>query len=201
MPGGYVGGRPKDESKLSRKPSQIRNRLRRTAKLKDDVFQRDFEMLTNNPESSYKPMDEWDLEELARGRVRNKAGGFSGAAPAWITQEVTKEAKRRLLDYTHGQLAGHIDQAIRTMANLMTSVEVDENGKPIVDPKTKFAAAAFIIEHTIGKPKAIIEVNEGENIVARAIASAIILDDGKPQGHRGTIEGEIVPDEEEDDDV
>jgi hypothetical protein len=196
----YTGARPKDESKLSRKPSQIRNRLRRTAKKQDEIFQRDLAMMYEAPDSIYKPMDEWDLEELARGRPRNTIGKFNGKTPTWITAEIQKEAKRRLLDYTHGQLAGHIDQAVRTMYNLMVSTEVDENGKPIVDPKTKFAAAAFIIEHTIGKPKAIVEVNEGENVVARAIASAIVLDDGQPQGHRGTIEGEIVSEDEEEDD-
>lgn len=175
----YVGGRPKDESKLSTNPKQIRVRLRRAAKgdkKRDGRMARDIEMLYQ------KPIEEWDLEELARGRPRNEHGNFRGRVPTWITPAIQKEAKRRLLDETIGQMAGHIGKAVKAIGELIESDEVDENGKPIVDARTKFAASAFVVEHFVGKPKAIVEVTADEETRA-AFAAAIVLDDGTDDSH------------------
>jgi len=187
----YPGGRPKDESKLSRKPEQIRNRLRRGTALESDI-KIYAEVVWQ------KPIEDWDMAELAHGRPRNKNGQFTGRAPAWCTRAVQQEAKRRLLTMTMGQLAGHTDIAIRAMKNLIESTEVDDNGKPIVDARTRFAAAAFIIEHVIGKPTAVIQLDAAED-ARSAIASAIVLDDGLPQGHlTQTIEGDWREENDED---
>lgn len=187
-----VQGRPNDDSKLSQKPSQIRNRMRR----KHAKFAQELELYVDTVYQ--KPLDEWDVEELAHGRPRDKSGKFRGRTPAWITPAVQQEAKRRLLDHTFGSMAAYIDTAIQTVHNLMKSEEVDDNGKPIVDARVKLAAATFIIEHVVGKPKAVIEV--GEDTTRQALASAIILDDGMPQGHL-VLEGEFEEmDEEESDD-
>lgn len=183
----YPGGRPKDESKLSRKPEQIRNRLRRGTAMEADI--RMYAEVVWK-----KPIEEWDMAELAHGMPRNKSGNFQGMAPKWVTRAVQQEAKRRLLTMTMGQLAGHTDIAIRAMKNLIESTEVDDNGKPIVDARTRFAAAAFIIEHVIGKPTAIIQVDQVDE-TRNALAAAIVLDDGKPQGHL-QIEGSIVEEAE-----
>jgi hypothetical protein len=194
----YVGARPKDESKLSQDPKQIRVRLRRAAKgnaKRDGRMERDIQMLY------HKPIEDWDIEELARGRPRNAAGNFGGRPPAWITPTIQKEAKRRLLEETFGTLAGHAHTAIKTIVKLMTSTEVDEKGKPIVDARTQLAAAQFVIENIVGKPKAVMEL-QAEDFTRQALAGAIVLDDGDPQDHL-VIEGDIVeeePEEEEFDD-
>lgn len=185
MPGGYVGGRPKDESKLSRDPKQIRNRLRRAGR----TLERDMEMLYN------KPMDEWDLEELARGRPRNKSGNFMGRVPGWCTPAIQREAKRRLMDVTYGSLAKYAQHAVKVIYDLMMSEEVDEKGRPLVDARTRLACAQFIVENIVGKPKAVIEV-EAADMTRQLLASAIVLDDGKPQGHLQILEGEVVEDDD-----
>jgi hypothetical protein len=191
MPGGYVGGRAKDSSKLSTDPKQIRNRLRRKGK----KFHEDLQLYA---EHGFKPLEQWDLEELARGRPRNRNGSFAGPSPKWITHTLQVEIKRRLLTETLGQLGGHLDVALKAVRELITSTEVDEKGKPIVDPRTKLAAATFVIEHIIGKPTAVIELNQAQDFTRAAIASAIVLDDGEPQGHLGTIDGDFTVDEEDD---
>ncbi len=193
MPGGYVGGRPKDESKLSRDPAQVRNRLRRAMKnnpARDARISRDIEILYR------KPVTEWDLEELARGRPRNATNDFRGRTPGWITPTLQKEAKRRLVTETTALMSQHVDLAVRAIVGLINSTEVDEKGKPIVDARTRFAAAAFIIEHVVGKPKAIIEIDAMDE-TKTAIAAAIVLDDGLPQDpiHK-TIEGQFTEDDE-----
>jgi hypothetical protein len=187
--------RPRDSSKLVNTPKQIRNRLRR----KGAKFDEDLALYV---EAGFKPLAEWDLEELARGRPRNKNGKFNGTAPKWIAPEIAKEAKRRLLDHTFGKLAGHIDQAMVVIGNVLEDESVDMNGKPIVDAKTKLAAAQFIIEHVVGKPKAVVEV--GGDLVKQSMVRTFVLPDGQPKHFGTVIEGEYeeqeTDGENEDDD-
>lgn len=155
---------------------------------------RDIEMLYR------KPIEDWDIEELSRGRPRNSEGNFRGRVPTWITPAIQQEAKKRLLDEALGSLAGHIGKAVKAIGELIESDEVDDNGKPIVDARTKFAASQFVIEHFIGKPKAIVEV-QADDFTKGAIAAAIVLDDGQDQSHL-VLEGdfEVLEGDEDDDD-
>lgn len=182
--------RAKNKDKLSKEPKQIRNRLRR----KHDHFAEDLDMYL---EAIGKPMHKWDMEELARGRIRDRNGGFQGRTPAWITPAVQREAKRRLMDHAFGKLAGHIDQAIIVLGNLLTSTELDDFGRPIVDARTKLAAATFILEHVLGKPKAVVEV-ESADLVRQFLAGALVLGDGKPA--HPVIDGQFTEEEEDDSD-
>lgn len=185
-----VTGRANDESKLSTKPKQIRNRLRRHGK----KFDRDLELYF---EHGYgKPIEEWDLEELSRGRPRNKGGTFGGSTPTWINPIVAREAKRRLLEHCLGSMAGHADLAIKTISDLLKSRAVDDNGKPIVDARTKLEAAKFIIENVVGKPKNRLEIDTTD-AVREFLAEALVLDDGEPA--HPIIDGQFR-DEEDDDD-
>jgi hypothetical protein len=193
MPGGYVGGRPKDESKLSRDPKQMRNRLRRG---KGEALAADIQMYADEVWGGRNVQD-WDIEELAFGRPRDANGQFRGMAPRWITPIVEREIKLRLHTLTRAKLSAHMDIAVKAIAKLIESDEVDEKGRPIVDARTKFAASAFVIEHIIGKPNQHIDVDAGE-ATKSAIASAIVLDDGLPQGHlTDVVEAEIVEDDME----
>lgn len=181
-------GRPNNPDMLSKDPGQIRRRLRRKEKARAqdlDLYQ---DLIYG------KRIEDWDLEELARGRPRAKDGTFKGRTPGWLTPAIQNEAKRRLLEETYGLLAGHVHQAVKVMGQLLVSDEVDDNGKPVVDSKTKYAAAAFIIEHMIGKPQALVKMEVEVSEAKEAIAAAIILDDGKPQDF---IEGQWQEDEME----
>ncbi|MEV0811422.1 hypothetical protein [Micromonospora sp. NPDC050200] len=75
------------DRELSRKPKEIRKRLRR-----GDNLERDLAMLE---EAGHKPVSEWDDEELAKGRPRDRRGSFSGRAPEWRKEQVEAEALRR----------------------------------------------------------------------------------------------------------
>lgn len=150
-----------------------------------------------------KPIEDWDLEELARGRPRDKNGKFQGMTPKWISPTVQKEARRRLLEHAFGTMAGHVDTAITTLINLIKSEDVDDKGKPIVDARTKLQACIFILEHIMGKPKAVVELTD-TNEAKSALAAAIVLDDGQPKNPPIVLEGEFTDDddtEEEEDDA
>lgn len=179
----------REPRELVNTPKQIRNRLRRKGK----KFEAELDLYQD--EVYGKRIEEWDLEELSRGRPRDALGGFRGPAPKWITPLVVKEAKRRLLDHTLGSLAGHVELAVKTIGNLLASDEVDDFGRPVVDARTKLAAAQFVIENVIGKPKAILEI-DGTDTVKQFLASALVLDDGTPA--HPVIQGEVVEDDEED---
>lgn len=181
--------RAKDPSKLSRKPHQIRNRLRRSGGRIEEDMRMYLEVVYQ------KPIEKWDLEELARGRPRDKNGEFRGRTPSWVSAAIQKEARRRLVNHAFGSLTTHVDFAVQTVINLIKSDEVDERGRPLVDAKTKLQACMFIIEHVIGKPKATIELTQDQK--QSAIAAAIILDDGEEQDEPVVLEGEWQEDDED----
>jgi hypothetical protein len=170
---------------LSTDPKQIRNRARRRL----DKFDQEVELYLQHS----KPIADWDLEELARGRPRDKDGKFRGPAPKWLTPAVTREAKRRLMDHTFGSLAGHVDAAIKAVAQLLSSTETDDFGKPIVDARTKLAAAQFVIENIIGKPTAVVEIGATDT-VRQFLAAALVMPDGEPAYD---IEGSVVEDDDD----
>jgi hypothetical protein len=187
-------GRPADENTLSRKPSQIRNRIRR-AKKRGDTELVNFELSLLH-EIGYKPVSEWDIEELAHGTPRGKDGKFHGISPPWMTDSIMREVKKQLHRRTFGKLTANIELAIQVVTDLMTSQEVDDKGKPIVDARTRLAAAQFVIEHVIGKPAAILPVDAADQ-VRQMFAAAIVLDDGRQDTHLPVIEGRVVSEDDE----
>lgn len=187
----YTGGRPKDPSKLSTNPAQIRQRLRRGVNRDEDM------RLYAEVSPHFKHVEDWDLEELAHGKPRNKNGNFGGRAPGWITPEVIREARKRLVDYTNGLLGAEVEFAVQTMIKLVKDNSFDEKGRPVVDARTKLDACKFIIEHVKGKATALVELDAKDNVRAM-LAAAIVLDDGAPQDEPVILEGEFTEDDDTD---
>jgi hypothetical protein len=178
-------GRVRDPSKLSTKPYDIRKRLRNVESMREQ----DLELLVAN-DPKWKPVEEWDLEELARGRPRNKNGNWTGRAPKWITPMVLAEAQRRFKQEVYKGLTSYAGDALKVIYNLMMNEDVDD--------RLRIDAAKFVVEHAIGKPKVALDIVE----TAAAhdfMADLLVLEDGSP-AHPVThpiIDGEA---EEVDDD-
>jgi hypothetical protein len=100
----------------------------------------------------WKPVDEWDLEELARGRPRDSNGKFRGAAPKYLSKEVHERAMERFKGMIKTGMNGHTPDALDAIQWILTNKEYDEKGKPIIPPGTKLEAAKFLLEHVVGKP-------------------------------------------------
>jgi hypothetical protein len=174
---------------LSRKPSQIRNRLRRET----DKFEEDLAMLAE--ETDYKPVSEWTLEELADGKPRNPDGTKRvGKRPRWITPKIHAEIRRRLLEDGFSRLAENLVPAIRTLADMLNDETYDMEGKPIVDAKTKVDIAKFIIEQVLGKARQRIDLGATASF-RDFLAGALVTPDGKPA--HPIVEGTIVSDDDE----
>lgn len=157
---------------LSREPVAVRQRMRRrNLRTMDDM-----KILAD----ARKPLEEWDMEELARGRPRDANGGFSGAPPKWITPVVTMEAKRRLQLGALGELGTMVGNAIRVVYDMMMNDSTDDNGRPIVDAKTRLSCAMFIINHVLGTPKQRVDI-EGGSQFKHILASALVVRDERGQ--------------------
>lgn len=138
------GGRPATVMNMK----QIRARARRRQKITDEELA-----------FAYKPLDEWDDEELARGRPRAKDGSFKGAPPKYIDRALHEQIVRKFEQVVRAEMNNHTVGALKVLDMILTDVEVDEKGKPLVNASTKLEAAKFLIEHVIGKPKQRVETD------------------------------------------
>jgi len=132
-------------------PKQIRARARRKSKRHEVMTDQEIDYLYE------KPVEEWDMEELARGRPRNSRGGFSGPKPKWVTAAVHERSMERYTAAVKTDMQATTVDALDAIRWIIQNEDVDEKGKPIVPPSTKLEASKFLIEHVVGKPTQRIE--------------------------------------------
>lgn len=151
-------------------PKQIRARARRKAARSEIMTDQEMEYLYQ------KPIDEWDLDELAAGRPKNRNGGFSGRKPAWINTAVHEEAMTRYTAAVKTQMRGTTVDALGTIRWIIENEDVDEKGKPIVPASVKLEASKFLIEHVVGKPTQRIE--NDVSVKLQAILGQVMVNPG-----------------------
>lgn len=125
---------------------QVRARTRRTIQKGKKVPDEDFEAWCG------KPIDEWDIEELARGRTRDAAGGFRGMPPKYMPRAVHERIAERFKMLVRDQLNQKSVMALGVVGNILSNEEIDDKGKPLVPAGTKLDAAKWLVEHVVGKP-------------------------------------------------
>jgi hypothetical protein len=140
------------EAKRSMTPKQIRARARRGHGM-NAITAREQQALLR------KPMEEWDLEELARGRPKDKNGRFSGAAPKWITREMHEKSIDLFKSMIRTDMQSMTVKALKVLENILDDDEYDDKGKPAVPPGVRVDIAKFLLEHLIGKPTQPIEAD------------------------------------------
>lgn len=191
-------------------PKQVRARARRVLKKGKRLDEETFELWAG------KPIDEWDLEELARGRPKDKGGGFRGKPPSYMPRAVYERIAERFKMVVRDQMNQNATAALGVVANLIADDSLDDKGKPIVPASVKLDASKWLIEHVIGKP--VQPQTTDISVKLQGILGAVmvnpILDSSHPDmapqlprgyfpGHVGQIEGivdaEASWDDEEDD--
>ena len=105
----------------------------------------------------YKPIEEWDHEEIARGRPRSVDGKFKRKRPPWMTRGMHEEAMQRFRHIIRDEMNVQTVQALTLIASILKSKRKDARGRPIVPASTKLDAAKFLVEHALGKPKQRVE--------------------------------------------
>lgn len=175
--------------------ARARRRLKKGIKVSDEAWNR-----------LYKPIEEWDAEELARGRPRNANGNFQGRPPAYITRELHEKALERFKLIVREDMNVHSIAALKTVQMILEDEEVDDKGKPRVPASTKLDAAKFLIEHVVGK--AVQPTTSDISVKLQGILAAVMVN---PQeidttayqpAHMGAREltGEVYDAEEVDED-
>lgn len=125
----------------------------------------------------YKPLEEWDEEELARGQARDIRGRFNNTPPPWISRAVHEEAIRRFTDLTQSNMRAIIPKALRTVEYILDHEGEDEKGRPIVPYGVKLDAAKWVVEHLVGKPTQRVE-SEISVRLQGMLANVIVQPDG-----------------------
>lgn len=131
---------------LSKDPRQKRARAKRAAKkLRAEIAE------------LHKPIEEWDEEELAMGRPRNKKGDFRGRPPQWITPEICDAARKRHRELVVGRLGSLVEPSLDRLREILDDDSTDDNGKPVVPASVKVDISKYLIDRLLGKPKQEIE--------------------------------------------
>lgn len=130
-----------------------------------------------------KSMDEWDLEELARGRPRNSAGTFAGPVPKYVARAVHEQAMERFTNIVTGDMRAIIPTALDTIRWVLECRDEDDKGRPIVTAGTKLTAAQWVIEHLVGKPTQRVEADISvrlQGLLASVMVSPESIQEGAP---------------------
>jgi hypothetical protein len=123
---------------------RIRARARRHARLGSKLMKEDADAL-------WKPIEEWDMEELARGRPRAADGSFRGPKPAYITRELHETAMDNFKKMVRSEMNGNTVDALLVLNEVLNNNMYDAKGRPVVSWATKADAAKWMVEHVLGK--------------------------------------------------
>lgn len=179
---------------------QIRARARRA------VARRDKKAMQDEAKQLYKPIEEWDMEELARGRPRNAAGTFSGRPPTWISREIHEAAIEKFKSMVKQGMNANAVQALFTLDKILGNDEIDNRGRPLVPASVKLSAAQYLLDHVVGR--AMQPTQTEISVKLQAILGSVMVSPAEVEGAfqvgqyaTRALPGEIVlEDEDEDDD-
>lgn len=172
-PDGYALGKQQNYRRLKRARDHMKKVTMGNSKAETEIKYR-------------KPLDEWDPEELARGRLRDKNGGWGGSAPKWISGEIHEEAMDRFTSIVKTGMRVAALDGIQVVQDILRNEEIDNRGRPQVAPSTKLQAAQFLIEHVVGKPTQRIEQDISvklQGILASVMVNPNEAGNGYQPGH------------------
>jgi len=141
-----VDDRPMDpQTQLLMTQRQARRRAERKLKKGMHLSEEEFQLL-------FKPLNEWDLEELKRGYPRNGKGNFARLPPsAMMRAEMKEKIREELTRRVRHSLDVLAVDSLRTIEGILGDNEIDGRGRPIVPASVKMKAAEFALDHMLGK--------------------------------------------------
>lgn len=133
-----------------------------------------------------KPVREWDIEELARGQLKNKNGHFGGSKPLWITREVHEAAMAEFKRRAASDARALVPLALDRIKDLMTDEEVDERGRPVVPRGVQADLAKWAVEHLLGKPTQRQEIDVSVRLQS-ILGAAMVVPDRLESGRKDAV--------------
>jgi hypothetical protein len=137
-----------------------------------------------------EPLDDWDDDELIRGKRKDKNGKFTGRPAQVIPARLHRELTRRRFSRSRDLMA----ESLEDCARMLRSIVVDE-AAPI---RSRIHAAEVLMDRVLGRPKesmAIDFANTAEPAPwQRMMAEAIVgnLQQAIDAEAESIIEGEVV---------
>ena len=86
---------------------------------------------------------EWDMEELRRGRRRDRNGKFTGRDPVVVPTNCYREILRRQIREAEVTMAQNLNKGAEALVKIATS--------PMTENRDKIAAIKLLIERVMGK--------------------------------------------------
>lgn len=181
------------ERGLSTSKKQARARARRAA-ARGQRIDAELDIL-------YRPIDEWDEEELAKGMPRELWKRGPGAAPAWLPRAVHEQVVERYQTIMRQKTNELALPAVRTLEALLENDKVDRKGRPIVSANVKAQCAQWLIEHVIGKPTQKVEADVSVRLQA-LLGHVMVVPSDEQEGQMEQMQGflGLAPPTEADDD-
>jgi len=151
-------------------------------------------------------LSDWDVDELIRGRKRDRNGHFSGRPPSVVPQKIHEELMRRTLsEVTEIIREAAVPAATKLSEMVQQELDIyqDDEGRiqqERLDP-TQLRACQEVLERVLGKAKERIEISAEIKPWERAVGTVTIV--GTREDADEIIDAEIVDEEdieEEDDD-
>lgn len=135
--------------------------------------------------------EDWDDEELKRGRRRDANGRFSGTRPTVVPLGVLREAHKRTLAEAERKLREGLPDAIEKLMELVRGKDVDEG--------VQLKAIALVLDRVVGKEPISVSVNGGaapeapwQGLMANSIVAVGEIGAGDPDDVEGVQEAEVV---------
>ena len=127
-------------------------------------------------------VEDLDVEELARGRLKDSGGKFRGRPPKFLPRQIVDAMKAE----HYKRVNGILEESLCDMVKTMREIALD----PMIDPATRLKAAIYVYERFMGKTPDRVEVSRGDKV--GDVVAKIMYDIGE-----SPIEREIAATEEE----
>ena len=137
-----------------------------------------------------KPIEQWDDEEIARGRPRGSDGTFRGRKPKWLTPALQAERQRRHRQLMADELSTFAGDALRVLHQVLMDKSTDDDGKARVPASVRVDVGKYLVDQVMGKATAQIDVTTHEPLMD-LMGAILVNPDGKPS-HHVVIEGSVV---------
>lgn len=110
-------------------------------------------------------LDEWDDEELAALRRKDKNGRFTGRPPKVLPMELARLFKAEVLRRADERVRQHVFKALDTLSGVLDDTEAK--------PSDRISAAKTILDRALGRIPEKVELSGGDRPIEHTISSAI----------------------------
>lgn len=130
-----------------------------------------------------------DVEELARGQLKDKNGRFTGSPPKALPVAMIKKMQAEFFRRGDKLFEDSYVDAVTIIGRIMRS--------PRVDPAVRLKAATYIVERVRGKAPEVVVIAGEEKPWQKLLASIIVGTPDEVDGALEITDAEVVSDEDD----